>query len=100
MDSLPCTPQAFASGRGPSKHPLLLAASYQQVGSDRHMAESRIAEQRTFSAAAGPAVKVIARSANKHAEIIDRIGNPLGFNLGVSFSRTTGGLNRLAIVLG
>jgi hypothetical protein len=42
------------------------------------MAESRIAEQRTFSAAAGPLAKVIAMSANKHAEIIDRIGNPLG----------------------
>jgi len=42
------------------------------------MAESRIAEQRTFSAIAGPAANVIASSANKHAEIIDRIGNPLG----------------------
>jgi hypothetical protein len=41
------------------------------------MAESRIAEQRTFSAAAGPLTKVMAMSANKKAEIIDRIGNPL-----------------------
>jgi hypothetical protein len=77
MDSLPWELQASSAGRGPSEHPWPLT-SYQHVGSDTHMAESRIAEQRTFSAAAGPAAKVIARSANKHAEIIDRIGNPLG----------------------
>jgi hypothetical protein len=74
MPSLPCTAHLSSSGRGPSWQPLLLAASYQQLGSAKHSAESRIARHRTFSASAG-VPKTTAMSASEKAQIINRIGN-------------------------
>ncbi|ODR97618.1 hypothetical protein AUC69_10925 [Methyloceanibacter superfactus] len=64
---------------------MLLAASYQQFGSDTHMAESRIAWQRTSSASAGVPPNVMARKASKNANIVDRMRIPLGFNNLVPF---------------
>jgi hypothetical protein len=89
IPSLPCTAHLSSSGRGPSWHPLLLAASYQQLGSAKHMAESRIAEHRTFSAFAGVPPKATAKSASEKAQIINRIGNlfVLAASLGVLAER-------------
>jgi hypothetical protein len=77
MPSLPCTAHLSSSGRGPSWQPLLLAASYQQLGSATHSAESRIARHRTFSAFPRVPSKAVAMSTSEKAQIINRIGTSL-----------------------
>jgi hypothetical protein len=57
-----------------------LTASYQQVGSATHMAESRIAEQRTFSACTERPLNVSTRAASEKATNGKRMTIPLGFN--------------------